>query len=72
MCDALLRLMKPEMDATIEVAVAEKEAETKFNDVESVIRKYGESLAEACEMMKISGEDYMKIKEKRNLSRLCK
>ena len=66
MCDALLRLMKPEMDAAIEAAVAEKEFETKFNAVESVIRKYGGSLADACETMKISVEDYMKIKEKRN------
>lgn len=66
MCEALMELMKPEMDAAVEKAVEkaiEEATDTvQTQAVDTIIKKYGESLENACRAIGISLERYWKIK----------
>lgn len=61
-CKALLELMKPEVDEMLN----NNTLETKTEGVERIVEKLGLSLAEACDILKLTVEEYFAIKEKGN------
>lgn len=60
MCEALLRLMKPEMDA----AISDNTDIVQAQAVDNIIKKLGKSPESACQIIGISPEKYRTIKNR--------